>query len=127
MSLYESIIGFYPEITDDQFTLQDDGEGAYIKEWNYSKPEPTQEQLEQGAKNYKAIQAAEKAREQQAMFIEQVKKVYQANRADVSPEASTQFVAAFIESREIGLIDPKNFPLMDSQIKKWEQQGKFNQ
>jgi hypothetical protein len=47
MDLYVEIIKVYPEITTDDFlngvvTLQDDsdGSGAYIKEWNYSKPIP---------------------------------------------------------------------------------------
>ena len=48
MSLYEIIISEYPELTNDDFgingtiSLQDDtdGQGAYIKEWNYSKPIP---------------------------------------------------------------------------------------
>jgi len=44
----------YPELTDEDFsffngtiTLQDDsdGKGTYIKFWNYIKPEPTQEQI----------------------------------------------------------------------------------
>lgn len=48
MELWEKIIATYPEInaTDDFKTLgiwlQDDadGQGAYIREWNYSKPIP---------------------------------------------------------------------------------------
>lgn len=45
MELYEKIIEVYPELTDKEFIngtiiLQDDGEGVYIKEWNYSKPKP---------------------------------------------------------------------------------------
>ena len=49
MTLWEKIIAVYPELTDSDFgnfgtiTLQDDsdGKGAYVKEWNYSKPLPT--------------------------------------------------------------------------------------
>jgi len=49
MSIYEQVIAAYPELADnkDVFTdgtiiLQDDsdGKGAYIREWNYSKPIP---------------------------------------------------------------------------------------
>lgn len=48
MNLYEKIIEVYPELTDEDFgfrktiMLQDDsdGEGAYIAQWNYSKPVP---------------------------------------------------------------------------------------
>jgi hypothetical protein len=48
MSLYEQIIAVYPELEgSDLFRtgtiiLQDDsdGEGAYIREWNYSEPLP---------------------------------------------------------------------------------------
>jgi len=49
MELWEKIVAEYPEIAEDNFRifsrtiiLQDDsdGVGAYIKEWNYSKPIP---------------------------------------------------------------------------------------
>jgi hypothetical protein len=46
MELYETIISVYPELTELNFeklvVLQDDsdGVGAYIREWNYSKPIP---------------------------------------------------------------------------------------
>lgn len=48
MSLYEQIIAVYPELEGSNdfrngtIILQDDsdGEGAYIREWNYSKPLP---------------------------------------------------------------------------------------
>lgn len=46
MDLWEKIIEAYPEIqpTDNFFELgillQDDGDGAYIAQWNYSKPLP---------------------------------------------------------------------------------------
>src|SRR5688500_19477459 len=44
--LYEEIKSVYPEIHDSQFSLQDDGEGPYIKEWNYHLPPPTQQQID---------------------------------------------------------------------------------
>jgi hypothetical protein len=49
MSLFDEIIKAYPELADNQkmfvngtITLQDDADdlGAYIAEWNYSKPLP---------------------------------------------------------------------------------------
>ena len=50
MELWEQITQVYPELTDKDFLafsngtlrLQDDadGQGAYIAEWNYSKPIP---------------------------------------------------------------------------------------
>jgi len=49
MELWEKIVASYPETADNNFAvfvnqimLQDDsdGVGAYIKEWNYSKPIP---------------------------------------------------------------------------------------
>lgn len=43
--LYEIIKHIYPEITDNQFSLQDDGDGPYIKSWYYSQPQPTSEQI----------------------------------------------------------------------------------
>ena len=54
MSLDSKIKKIYSDITDDDFDpftgtilLQDDGNGAYIKEWNHpSLSKPTDEQLE---------------------------------------------------------------------------------
>jgi len=49
--MYEKLIQIYPELADFDFskgiiTLQDDGEGAYIKEWNYpTLAKPTDEEL----------------------------------------------------------------------------------
>ena len=47
MSLYEQIIAAFPELADkpEEFyrgsiELQDDGDGAYIKRWEYSKSLP---------------------------------------------------------------------------------------
>ena len=48
MSLYEMIIGEYPELAETEsffngtISLRDDsdGTGAYIETWNYSKPIP---------------------------------------------------------------------------------------
>ena len=49
MELWQKIVEVYPELADNQYAafskeirLQDDsdGAGAYIAEWNYSKPIP---------------------------------------------------------------------------------------
>jgi hypothetical protein len=47
MKLWEQIVEEYPEIADNNFAaftneiiLQDDGDGAYIAKWEYSKPIP---------------------------------------------------------------------------------------
>jgi hypothetical protein len=52
MTLYEKIITIYPQLNNTDFspfigtiTLQNDGEGDYIKEWNNALPRPTEEQL----------------------------------------------------------------------------------
>ena len=41
----DAIKYLFPNIADSEFTLQDDGDGPYIKEWLYSQPQPTPEQL----------------------------------------------------------------------------------
>ncbi len=54
MELNQKIISIYPELAgkvsvlifESPYVLQDDGSGPYIKEWNYSQPKPTQEQLD---------------------------------------------------------------------------------
>jgi hypothetical protein len=49
--MYEKIIAIYPELTNFDFasgiiTLQNDGKGDYIKEWNHpTLARPTEEQL----------------------------------------------------------------------------------
>jgi hypothetical protein len=51
--MYEKIIALYPSLTDADFDpktgtilLQDDGQGAYIKEWNHpTLARPTDEEL----------------------------------------------------------------------------------
>lgn len=54
MTLNEKIIAIYPELeglctpfSNSAYKIQDDsdGRGPYIKEWNYYKPQPTEEQL----------------------------------------------------------------------------------
>jgi XkdW protein len=51
MNLYEKIKAIYPSLEDKDFmtviTLQNDGDGDYIKFWQHpSLPQPTQEQLD---------------------------------------------------------------------------------
>lgn len=49
--MYEKLIKIYPELVDFDFasgviTLQDDGQGVYIKEWNHpTLAKPTDEEL----------------------------------------------------------------------------------
>lgn len=50
MTLYEKIISLYPALTDEDFnsviSLQDDGQGAYVKFWNHpTLTKPTEAQL----------------------------------------------------------------------------------
>jgi hypothetical protein len=53
MTLYDRIIAIYPTLTLEDFmppngaiTLQNDGNGDYIKEWNHANfSQPTQEQV----------------------------------------------------------------------------------
>jgi len=45
--MYNEIKHIYPGIKDSEFSLQDDGDGIYIKEWTYSQPQPTVEQIEE--------------------------------------------------------------------------------
>ena len=54
MTLAQKILQIYPELQSmrnvftDLIILQDDsnGQGPYIKVWNYSEPEPTKSQLD---------------------------------------------------------------------------------
>lgn len=54
MNLYEKIKSIYPNLVEADFDptfgtikLQDDGNGAYIKEWANANAEPTQAQLDE--------------------------------------------------------------------------------
>lgn len=44
--LYFAIKHIYPNISDSEFSLQDDGAGPYIKTWAYSQPQPTQAEID---------------------------------------------------------------------------------
>lgn len=45
-SLYEVLVYLYPTAkAGEDYTIQNDGAGDYIREWNLSSPEPTIEQL----------------------------------------------------------------------------------
>ena len=52
ISLFQKIQALHPELTSDDFLnrviiLQDDGDGAYIREWNHPTiPQPTNEELD---------------------------------------------------------------------------------
>lgn len=51
MNIFEAIVAKYPELEksiiemEGVIVLQNDGEGDYIKEWNYSKPIPNNMEL----------------------------------------------------------------------------------
>lgn len=45
MNLYGKILYIYPDINDEDFELQDDGEGPYVKEWRDSRPRPSKNQI----------------------------------------------------------------------------------
>lgn len=45
ISIYDKLIYLYPDAQEDDWKLQDDGQGAYIKEWNRQEMQPTQQEL----------------------------------------------------------------------------------
>jgi XkdW protein len=45
MEVYTCIKYIYPNISDDDFEVQHDGEGDYIKEWKAIEPQPTEEEI----------------------------------------------------------------------------------
>ena len=48
-------LGFTPEV---DFSLQDDGQGVYIKEWKSASPQPTEAEIEAAHAEWQAEQAA---------------------------------------------------------------------
>jgi len=48
-------LGFAPEV---DFSLQDDGQGVYIKEWKSASPQPTETEIETAHAEWEAEQAA---------------------------------------------------------------------
>lgn len=76
MMLYEALKTIYPDIPDSAFSLQDDGAGPYIKQWDYNQPRPSQS----------AIDAANQAATTQAMIdaaTERIDSAYSAAFADI--------------------------------------------
>ena len=54
---------------DTDFVLQDDGAGAYIKEWNSASPQPTEAEIETAHAEWQAeYDAQEYARDRQAEY-----------------------------------------------------------
>ena len=54
---------------DNDFSLQDDGAGAYIAEWKSAKPQPTESEIETAHAEWKAeYDAQEYARNRQAEY-----------------------------------------------------------
>jgi len=59
-------LGFTPEV---DYTLQDDGDGAYIKEWNSDQPQPTEAEIEAAHAEWQAEQdATQYQRDRQAEY-----------------------------------------------------------
>ena len=59
-------LGFTPEV---DYTLQDDGAGAYIKVWNSASPQPTEAEIESAHAEWQAeYDAQEYARNRQAEY-----------------------------------------------------------
>ena len=55
MSLYRTIKYIYPDINDNKFELQSNGNTSWIESWSYEQAEPTQTELdnnEQVAEDY---------------------------------------------------------------------------
>lgn len=45
MEVYTCIKRIYPNLSDEEFEVQDDGEGGYIKEWKATESQPTEEEI----------------------------------------------------------------------------------
>ena len=45
MNLYQAVKHLYPELSDDDFSVKDDGNGPYILNWSSVLPQPTEEEL----------------------------------------------------------------------------------
>lgn len=61
--MYHTIKSLYPSIRDDEFALQDDGEGPYIVRWSRPEPKPTVQEiaLATPVAEFAALKAAELA------------------------------------------------------------------
>ena len=56
-------------VSDTDFVLQDDGAGAYIKEWNSASPQPTEAEIETAHAEWQAeYDSQEYARNRQAEY-----------------------------------------------------------
>lgn len=62
MNYYRAIKKNYPDIRDDQFLLQDDGEGVFLAKWNYSDSKPSLSDLEELAESEEALAKWENTR-----------------------------------------------------------------
>lgn len=68
--MYYKLLYLFSDLKDSEFTLQDDGQGPYISQWNRPDPQPTQAELdavtpaqEQASKDSSPNEIARKARE----------------------------------------------------------------
>ena len=69
--MYNEIKKIYPLINDNDFLLQDDGSGVYIKKWNFAESKPTIEAIE-------AVAGAVLVDEQMALLKTQLTQLEQA-------------------------------------------------
>ena len=53
-----SLLIIFPDFNEGDWTLQDDGNGPYIKAWNRSEPEPTDAEIEAARPAAEAARAA---------------------------------------------------------------------
>lgn len=119
MNLAQAIIGFYPNIKPlEDFVVQDDGEGAYIKEWNYDKPIPTDKQLEEG---WKKITEEGQRKEKVGIMLQ----VYSENPQDISRKERIEFIEYFTFANNNIFYPLEEYPLILEQAMQWVQQGKL--
>lgn len=65
MQLAIAIKQLFPIASLDDFTVQDDGDGPYIKAWNLPDPQPTPQQLEAAWQAWLAGEPAREAKEEE--------------------------------------------------------------
>jgi len=56
--MHGSLLIIFPDFKDGDWTLQDDGNGPYIKEWNRLEPQPTDAEIEAARPVAEAAHAA---------------------------------------------------------------------
>ena len=80
MNISQSIFVIYPDIANKEFLVQDDGQGAYIAKWEYRKPQPTNEELEEAwLLAQKSMQLEQKKQECRDTILSRYSETDQAN------------------------------------------------